>query len=200
VIRTKIYARAALSSQGQARAGSDQHFAFLQTTLNTSKAMQKQRRLPGRPASPATTGAAVRLAGMTRTALIAASLLALTGAVACAQTPELDSARIQILEPLLESARLQALDAQRAAYAAQAQLRTEQSLQALEAGRAGVSASALTPLAPLPYSLSQTPAASISRVAPIDGQHAADADRILQLQAEAMARSNARILAIRPAL
>lgn len=149
----------------------------------------------------------MRLAGMTRAAVIAACLLA-AGGLARAQTPDLDQARLQVLQQQLEIAQVQALEAQRAVNAVQEQLRTEQTLRALEAGRQGA-----VP-APLPYaSLPYTPApyASLPNalalgsdtggvVAPIEDQHATDSDRLLQLQGEAMARSNARILAVRPAL
>jgi hypothetical protein len=154
----------------------------------------------------------MRLAGMTRVAVIAACLLAVGGA-ALAQTPDLDQARLQVLQQQLEIAQVQALEAQRAVNAVQEQLRTEQTLRALEAGRQGAVPAPL-PYTSLPYaSLPYTPApyASLPNalalgsnaggvVAPIEDRHAADSDRLLQLQGEAMARSNARILAVRPAL
>ena len=150
----------------------------------------------------------MRLAGMTRVAAIAACLLAVSSAAARAQILDLDQTRLQVLQQQLEIAQVQALEAQRAVNAVQEQLRTEQTLRALEAGRQGAAAATL-PYAGLPYS--PGPYASLPNalalgsdtggvVAPIAGQHATDSDRLLQLQGEAVARSNARILAIRPAL
>lgn len=140
---------------------------------------------------------------MIRSAIVTACLIAAAGASARAQTAALDEARLQMLQQQVEIARIQALEAERAINAVQAQLRTEQTLRGLEAGRQAAAPPPAAP--PLPYSAT-TPSAlglgadAVGRVGPVNGQHAADSDRLLQLQAEAMARSNARILAVRPAL
>lgn len=176
--------------------------------------MEKQRRGRTVIRGGATSGAAMRLAGMPRALAFVACLFAVSGA-ACAQTPDLDQARLQMLEQQVEIARVQTLEAQRAVSAVQEQLRTEQTLRALEAGRQGVpaplpyalpsyAAAGAIPKAPVPYASLPNALALGSDtggvVAPIESRHAADSDRLLQLQGEAVARSNARILAIRPAL
>jgi hypothetical protein len=167
--------------------------------------MEKQSRRRGRASGCATPGEDTRLAGMPRVAFLAACLFTAGAVAARAQTPALDEARLQALQQQVEIARSQALEAERAINAVQAQLRTEQTLRRLEADR---QASAPPPL-PQPYSPT-TPyalglgtdaaARGAAQAGPLDSRHAADSDRLLQLQAQAMARSNARILAVRPAL
>jgi hypothetical protein len=117
---------------------------------------------------------------------------------ACAQTPDLDAARIQALEQELDAARQRALEAERAAYAAQTQARTEQTLNAMAAARDAQATAAGTPY-DLPR-LTPLPPGPTNPVAALDSQLAADGDRIMQLQAQALAGSNARILAVQPAL
>jgi hypothetical protein len=147
----------------------------------------------------ATPSGAVRLGRMTRVWIIVVAMLALADEMARAQTPDLDAARVQALEQALASSRQRALEAEREAYAAQTRLATELSLNSLQSGR-DASAPSLAASLPntMPYSLQ-----GVSRdqaMGALAGQHAADEARILELQQQALARSNARILAVQPAL
>ncbi len=148
----------------------------------------------------ATASGAMRLERMTRAWILALALLTAAGGMGHAQTADLDAARVQILEQELAASRQRALEAEREAYAAQTRLATELALNNLQSGRAASAPSLAASLAyaPMPYSLQ-----GITRdeaMGAMAGQHVADEARILQLQQQALARSNARILAVQPAL
>jgi len=159
--------------------------------------MRARKRASGIP--QATPSGAVRFGRMSRAWIIAAALLVAAGEMARAQTPDIDAARVQLLEQELAASRQRALEAEREAYAAQTRLATELSLNSLQSGR-DASAPSLAASLPntMPYSLQ-----GVSRdqaMGAFAGQHAADEARILELQQQALARSNARILAVQPAL
>jgi hypothetical protein len=135
-----------------------------------------------------------RFATMPLVSLAAAFAIALSAGSVYAQTPELDASRVQVLEHEARTSQVRALDAEREANAALERLRTEQTLRGLAQDRA-----ASTPANSLLASKPTSPAPP-GTVSTIDSQLVADSDRIMQLQRDALARSNARILAVRPAL
>jgi hypothetical protein len=118
-------------------------------------------------------------------AILLPSILAaaFAGGAAAQTTPGFDQLQRDAAWQEMEQARQQALAAQRDAFAAQQRYQTQQTLQAL---------SQSSPYASPPVSGVAPP--------PLDAQLAADAERIRILQDQQLAASNARILAIRPAI
>ncbi|MDQ0465797.1 hypothetical protein QO010_003589 [Caulobacter ginsengisoli] len=108
---------------------------------------------------------------------------ALTGAAAAQTTPGFDQLQRDAAWQDMELARQQALAAQRDAFAAQQRYQAQQTIQALKQTS--------------PYASPPVPGL---KPPPLDAQLAADAERIRILQDQQLAASNARILAIRPAI
>lgn len=155
---------------------------------------KKQRLIEGSRADATASGAA-RFSAMTRATLLTAMLAGAWASLAEAQTPDLDAARIGALEQQWIEARQQGLEREREAYAARDRLQTELMLSRMASAR---DAAAPPPADPFVAPPSQQ--ASDAAFSALVAQQAADADRILQLQREALARSNARVLAVQPAL
>jgi hypothetical protein len=122
---------------------------------------------------------------MTMRALILAASLAFCAAgAACAQGLYDDSARLLAQQQMFEMAQRDSLYRQQEFQAAQARADTESRLDDLAQQRQAASAALATP--------------SIQTGAQIEAQIGADSARIDQLMEAALARSNARILAVKP--
>lgn len=115
-----------------------------------------------------------------------------------AQAIYTDPGRLSALQMQIDQAQRDALASQQAADAAQMRLETEQRVASLNAR--GIDRTAA--LAP-PQSAAAESAilqSAIDRARELDDQVGADADRMSQLTAQALARGNARIVAVKPAL
>lgn len=123
------------------------------------------------------------------TALIASALAAAGGVQA--QTLYEDPGRYNALQMQLEIAQQNALANQLAANAAQARFDTETRLNSLAMQRSSSAGFVDTNV---------IDRSAILKGAQLDAQMAADAARIAELTDAALARSNARIVAIQPAL
>jgi hypothetical protein len=134
--------------------------------------------------------------------LMGGVLLAIAGAAQAQGLyigPGGDPGRIAGLQMQIEQAQRDALASQTQAGALQMQLQTEQRIAGLNA-QLGATA---VPSTPSPQAAAQESAilqSSIDRARTLDAQGRADADRMSQLTAQALANSNARIMAVKPAL
>jgi uncharacterized membrane protein len=134
---------------------------------------------------------------MMRPFLVGGLLLALASA-AQAQGLYGDPGRLNALQMQVDQAQRDALSSQQAADAAQMRFQTEQRIASLNAERTARSAAVTPPLSPmLDDGLLQS---AMERARALDVQVGADSDRLSQLTDQALARSNARIVAVKPAL
>jgi hypothetical protein len=124
-------------------------------------------------------------------ALIANALAVAVAGGASAQTPYDDPGRYNALQMQFDMAQRDALANQLAANAAQARFDTESRLNALAIQRGAMGGYADTNV---------IDHGAIVQGAQIDAQLSADSARIAELTDAALARSNARIVAIKPAL